>query len=595
MDPRFYLQQRFFSLIEMAAKPFLPWQGASTWGLTDVYYANNLEIKGPGTIGLTSHHGVHGNLATNINIHDLDVINFDVAGIACNGCQYVKIEHVSVGPQNDDIPTLGRYTHARAFIPRLMQLHDNYGEKEIKFYGRETTTVSALCQRMVDQMDMIYFNYIDGKQYDDEHDEEWIAAKKVFKNPTGWMDGGSSYGVVINGGGAAVVGIGTRINGVSNVFMKNVEIHGIYNQAQEKIKFSVPEGTSRGILFDVTDWISVTDQIEDRSKSQYIGDVFTDIQFAANRFIQSWYYRNSLYIGPEEEAYVFEGNLAENGYPFLTIFPQQDEDDEGAWSMAGCGTDIQLHSSKGAIGLMVNGAKDSVFDSVYIHDVYNWADLGLTVCGAYPGPHLTTEDLDIQYGYTGTRAHGMVIDWTSGQYSNLRIENVESWHGEANGLTVYKQSFINLHNVVVRNVNAGTKLDDEMVNALTSPNLVPRACPVDIHQETQITYVDGDDVDNILFDNVNGFEVCDQFGQKQDEIDASSPWFSLRGNGDGSRGSIQMTPITLLVLLVLLMMIAIIVYVLYRSVECLRMSGQRKLHCNASTENTPLLRDVPPL
>ena len=56
MDKRFYLQQRFFSLIEMAIKPFLPWQGASTWGLTDVYYANNLEIKGPGTIGLSSHH-----------------------------------------------------------------------------------------------------------------------------------------------------------------------------------------------------------------------------------------------------------------------------------------------------------------------------------------------------------------------------------------------------------------------------------------------------------------------------------------------------------------------------------------------------------
>ena len=79
------------------------------------------------------------------------------------------------------------------------------------------------------------------------------------------------------------------------------------------MKFSLKSGTSRGILFDVMDWIGVTDQIEDRYKSQYIGDVYTDIQFAANKFIESWYYRNSQYIGPEEEEYVFNGNTEENG------------------------------------------------------------------------------------------------------------------------------------------------------------------------------------------------------------------------------------------------------------------------------------------
>ena len=229
MDKRFYLQQRFFSLIELAAKPFLPHQGASTWGLTEVYYANNLEIRGPGHIGLSSHHGIHGNNANNIWIHDINIRNFDVAGIACNGCTNVKIENVIVGPQNNEIPTLGRYTHSRAFIPRLKDLYDNYADEEIQFYGREKTTVGALCQRMVDQMDMIYFNYINEIEYE-PNDKEWIAAQKVFKNPTGWMDGGSSYGIVINGGGAAVVGIGTRITGTDNIIMNNVEVFGIYNQ-----------------------------------------------------------------------------------------------------------------------------------------------------------------------------------------------------------------------------------------------------------------------------------------------------------------------------------------------------------------------------
>jgi len=64
---------------------------------------------------------------------------------------------------------------------------------------------------MVNQMDMIYNNYINQVEYDDVNDKEWIAAQKTFKNPTWWMDGCTSYGIVMNGGGAAVVGIGTRI------------------------------------------------------------------------------------------------------------------------------------------------------------------------------------------------------------------------------------------------------------------------------------------------------------------------------------------------------------------------------------------------
>ena len=229
MHPKFYLQQRFFSLIEMAAKMFEPLQGPSHWGLEGVYYANNLEIKGPGKLDYSSHHGIHGNMATNVYIHDLDITHFDVSGLSCNACSNVLVENVSVGPQNKNIPTLGRYAHSRAFLPRLKHLNEKHGHEVIKFYGREETTVSALCQRMVDQMDMIYHHVINGREYADD-DEEWIAAQKIYKNPTGWMDGGSSYGVVINGRGAAVVGIGVRVEEVSNITMRNVEVFGIYNQ-----------------------------------------------------------------------------------------------------------------------------------------------------------------------------------------------------------------------------------------------------------------------------------------------------------------------------------------------------------------------------
>ncbi len=44
MDKRFYLQQRFFSLIEIGSKMFEPLQGPSHWGLYNEIYANNLQI-----------------------------------------------------------------------------------------------------------------------------------------------------------------------------------------------------------------------------------------------------------------------------------------------------------------------------------------------------------------------------------------------------------------------------------------------------------------------------------------------------------------------------------------------------------------------
>ena len=157
-------------------------------------------------------------------------MQFDVAGIQCNACKYLEIQDCSIGPQNNAIPLLGRYTHARAFLPRLKQMiDDGYGNEEITFHNRDVMTISDIINRLVNQMDMIYHHINNGIEYD-EDDPEWIASKKLFYNPTGWMDGGSSYGLLVGGNGAQVVGIGARHGATSDIKITNVEIYGIYNQ-----------------------------------------------------------------------------------------------------------------------------------------------------------------------------------------------------------------------------------------------------------------------------------------------------------------------------------------------------------------------------
>ena len=524
-DYKFYFQQRFFSLIELASQPFVPGQGPANWGAGNDVYASNVIIKN-GNLGLSSHHSIHGNNNNFITITNINTKNFDVAGIQCNSCTNVILSDCVIGPQNENIPLLGRYTHSRAYLPRLKQLMDLYGDEEITFYNRPTMTVSSLIDRLINQMDMMYFHFINGVEYDDENDLEWIAAKKLLYNENGWMDGGSSYGVLFGGGGAQVVGIGARTDGTNNITISNVEIYGIYNQVIEKVKFTADSGATRLIFFDAMDWMATEDQVYDIPTSNYIGDAYSDITFAISKVVDSWYFQNSLYVSPEMSSHVFEGDHQ----GFVSIFKQPNPlTDKGQQMISGCGTDIQLHSSKGSIGLRIDGTQNINVDNVYIHDIYNWADLGSqTWCGPYDGPDVGNEDIDIQYGYTGTRSHGIVIDYAKGIFNNIKIENIESYNGEANGMTIYKQCDVILQNIIVDSIHAGSHLTQDQVDLLKSPNLRPRACGVDIRPDTLVTI--NPDIGIIAGDNIIGFDTCYDDDDDDDAADEGNLFVLLSLN-----------------------------------------------------------------
>ena len=105
----------------------------------------------------------------------------------------------------------------------------------------------------------------------DEYGDDWIAVRKLFINPTGLMDAGSSYGIVLNGEGSATLitlSIGQRIENTEDIqrILSNVEIMGIYNGAIEKVKsvtINDDDGALRGIVSDPIDWEAVVDQIDD--------------------------------------------------------------------------------------------------------------------------------------------------------------------------------------------------------------------------------------------------------------------------------------------------------------------------------------------
>ncbi len=196
----------------------------------------------------------------NIYIHDININKFDVTGISCNGCQYLTIENVIVGPQNNNIPTLGRYTHAKAILPRLKYLSDNYGENIITFWNRQQS-VNELIDRLISQMDMVYNYVINGIEGGgDDENEEWIETQKnIFK--FWWISNASASYDIVFAGGAAVSAIGTRIENEGNIIISNVSIHGLRQSVQEKYKVygASTTVTMRGFFRDTFDWEAMTD------------------------------------------------------------------------------------------------------------------------------------------------------------------------------------------------------------------------------------------------------------------------------------------------------------------------------------------------
>ena len=98
MSTAFYYQQRFFSCISLKSVAFPLNQGPGNFGMNPKY-ANNVVIK-DGSIGLSSHHGVHGHFNRNVTIQNVHVHSFETHGVQMSYFKNLNIENVEIGPSS---------------------------------------------------------------------------------------------------------------------------------------------------------------------------------------------------------------------------------------------------------------------------------------------------------------------------------------------------------------------------------------------------------------------------------------------------------------------------------------------------------------
>ena len=109
------LFQRFFAVIELANSPFIRNAGPANFvgEKTRFKAAKGVVIQGPGTIGRSSHHGIHGNNNKNVRIKNVTFKDFEVAAVALNNVDDATIMNCDIPNNRHDVPVLGSFSAAR--------------------------------------------------------------------------------------------------------------------------------------------------------------------------------------------------------------------------------------------------------------------------------------------------------------------------------------------------------------------------------------------------------------------------------------------------------------------------------------------------
>jgi hypothetical protein len=89
-DASHALLQRFFAVIELASAPFIAGAGPAQFVSDKLVPATNFKLQGPGVVGRSSHHGIHGNDNVNVMISNVVFRDFEVAAVSLNNVEGVS-------------------------------------------------------------------------------------------------------------------------------------------------------------------------------------------------------------------------------------------------------------------------------------------------------------------------------------------------------------------------------------------------------------------------------------------------------------------------------------------------------------------------
>jgi len=391
-SPRHSLLQRFFSIIELANSPFIPKQGPHSF-ISDYKAASSCLIMN-GLLVNSSHHGIHGNLNKEIVIHNLEIDDFEVAGIALNGSKNVVISDCSLIGKNHDIKVLSSFSQALFSARALVNLND---------------TNNDVYYKLDKELQKAFSEIMNGKNQ-----------TSFFKNETDQYDG-NMYGIVLNVGGVVINDFLTErketdIN--DDITIYNVTIDDIETHPVEILSLPLSNSKTKEInAYGGKQMVGVFGDVFDieknmNSESEYIPNVLSEVQLYLAEHHKG---HGSVNI----EASIIEWAKNKNKLPKDQSFlPTGD-------SMG--------HIMKGNIGLFISGGKNIHVEQVTIDNVRT---NGLNV-GSSP-----LSDEKDKY-FQGASCYGILMTATDVETVSFEDVNIINIYSEQKKAEVKKIEILN--------------------------------------------------------------------------------------------------------------------------------------------------------
>merc|ERR550525_1105493 len=265
----------------------------------DPVFANNVVIK-DGTLGLSSHHGIHGHYNKDVTISNVHIKDFETHGVQMSYFDNLKITDVEIGPSSTTAYLKGEYAYARWTIQALERIRDDgdkYKEDEfpILFDGRdEAMEFSDIINNLRDLMDIAFKSVMGIDGYAD-HDPMYVKAKELFINEDGIPYGAVMYGMFLNLWFANVFTIHPSIKHAVGAEIENVNIHGLHHKTMEYVRMDHARHAMYRNQFnaplDATallgDQLDLRENV-DWANVKYIGFALSDAEITLKMIGQDW-------------------------------------------------------------------------------------------------------------------------------------------------------------------------------------------------------------------------------------------------------------------------------------------------------------------
>lgn len=480
------LLQRFFAVIELADQPFIPAQGPHDFG-EGIDAAKRVTIKN-GTIGLSSHHGIHGNGNEDITISNVSFDGYEVGAVALNGVRGLTVKNVSA-TNRKDVPVLGTFSSAMFIKAYIDELARNGSPTTLTVNGQvlDVYDIQAALRDSINNThaDLIANpNIVDGRAQIDPatHPVEY----GVFHNRLGLLDG-NSYSFLVNPFGVAVDGFPhTPADAVRS---EDIVFHNVRVYDQKAFINEVPAISVGGVA--AIDPVGAVFQI--RNLNPLTGEPVT---------ISSTTDYYARYTGnPVANAQAFVAKAKANGefdgsnlstkrvnIPANVLAWVEGARGYRTLTQAGveyvCNGDSMFHVNKGVIAFKIDGATGVTMTGTSVSGLENLGEAGSSMCGDYSDGVSHPKSTLLGYGgaevrgYTFAGSHDVTVMRSS-------ASGLWSAHGSAIGFDVMTDSSeIHLYQDSISGVSAGMGGP----NPPSSPTAAPRA--IGFHAGAESGYVE---------------------------------------------------------------------------------------------------------